>query len=331
MEPRIVAVATVCVALMLLPTAGALFRDEPGPPGLPIPTPPGPEDPDDPRDRTEPVRDLVFIDHRIASIPTFPDRPGCAAADVAEVTVLPDLEPVRPRLDRCPSAIATTTLPMAAHTRSMGVAPGRAPADGTPDAATAAMTSAVVPTAWTGEAAPPPAAAPAAAGLVALAAWALYRRLTRDRVLDNRLRRRVRDLIDERPGVTAAAIADDLDVHYDTVRHHLRVLGEFEEIREDRFGSTRRYFPNHGRYTGEDRAILAALRVEARRRILDTLAEAGSLPSGELADAVGVAPSTASHHLARLDEAGLVERERDGRSVRYELSREARAGLRRLS
>lgn len=257
--------------------------------------------------------------------------PPCRPDDGIEpsITLLPEGSLVRSPPGECQTRGTSSSRGTAGPSISTGVAPDRSrrpdrsagtASNGQPD---------VVPADWS-RASAPPSHVPIVAGLIALVAWILYRRLTRDRVLDNDLRRRVRDLVDDAPGVTAATIADELDVHYDTVRHHLRVLDEFDEIRVDRFGSTRRYFPNHGRYTADDRALLAALRVEPRRRALETLARAGGLASGELAEAIGVAPSTASHHLADLEAAGLVERSRDGRCVRCELTQAAKAGLRML-
>lgn len=255
--------------------------------------------------------------------------PPCRPDDGIEpsITFLPEGSLVRSPTGECQTPGTSSSRGTAGPSISTGVAPDRArQPDRSAGTASDGQTE-VAPTGWTREATPP-SHVPVVAGLIALAAWILYRRLTRDRVLDNDLRRRVRDLVDDAPGVTAARIADELDVHYDTVRHHLRVLDEFDEIRVDRFGSTRRYFPNHGRYTADDRALLAALRVEPRRRALETLARDGGLSSGELAEAIGVAPSTASHHLAELEAAGLVERTRDGRSVRCELTQAAKAGLR---
>ncbi len=58
---------------------------------------------------------------------------------------------------------------------------------------------------------------------------------------------------------------------------------------------------------------LAVVRLLARRT-------PGSVPAGELADAVGASPSTLTRHLDQLVQAGLVERGRDGRQMRYRLS-----------
>lgn len=58
----------------------------------------------------------------------------------------------------------------------------------------------------------------------------------------------------------------------------------------------------------------------ARAAMLSALHEGSALPGGELARRAGVAPSTASEHLARLVEAGLVGVERRGRHRFYSLA-----------
>jgi protein-tyrosine-phosphatase/DNA-binding transcriptional ArsR family regulator len=64
---------------------------------------------------------------------------------------------------------------------------------------------------------------------------------------------------------------------------------------------------------------LAALAQETRLSLIRLLMGAGAsgLPAGEIARALGVAPSTLSFHLAALERAGLLLAARQGRSIRY--------------
>lgn len=55
-----------------------------------------------------------------------------------------------------------------------------------------------------------------------------------------------------------------------------------------------------------------------RRAILDMLRD-GMLPAGEIAQQLGLSPSTTSHHLATLKKAGLVIEHKHGTYVDYEL------------
>jgi DNA-binding transcriptional ArsR family regulator len=67
-------------------------------------------------------------------------------------------------------------------------------------------------------------------------------------------------------------------------------------------------------------AIGAVLAEPARAKILLALGDGRSLAASMLASEAGVAASTASHHLARLVEAGLVAVEPRGRHRRYALA-----------
>ena len=61
-------------------------------------------------------------------------------------------------------------------------------------------------------------------------------------------------------------------------------------------------------------AVASALADRTRARMLEELLGGAPLPAGALAARVGVAPSTASEHLAKLERAGLITIERRGRA-----------------
>ena len=67
-------------------------------------------------------------------------------------------------------------------------------------------------------------------------------------------------------------------------------------------------------------AVGAVLAEPARAKVLLALGDGRSLPASMLAAEAGVAPSTASHHLARLVDAGLVVAESRGRHRYFSLA-----------
>jgi DNA-binding transcriptional ArsR family regulator len=67
-------------------------------------------------------------------------------------------------------------------------------------------------------------------------------------------------------------------------------------------------------------AIASVIGHRARARILTAMLGGRALPASELARAAGVAPSTASGHLARLTASGLVVAERHGRHRHHRLA-----------
>lgn len=66
--------------------------------------------------------------------------------------------------------------------------------------------------------------------------------------------------------------------------------------------------------------VAALLGDPSRARMLIALADGRALPASVLAAEAGVAPSTASEHLARLVEAGLLSSERQGRTRYFRLA-----------
>ena len=67
---------------------------------------------------------------------------------------------------------------------------------------------------------------------------------------------------------------------------------------------------------------LSALAQESRLSIFRKLVEAGTqgLSAGDISSELGIPPPTLSFHLKDLSQAGLVESQRDGRSIVYRAS-----------
>lgn len=76
-------------------------------------------------------------------------------------------------------------------------------------------------------------------------------------------------------------------------------------------------------------AAFAALAQEHRLRLVRRLVVAGpeGLAAGRVAEAVGVSASSASFHLKELEQAGLVQARREGRSIVYSAAYPALSGL----
>ncbi|MBL8552451.1 MAG: helix-turn-helix transcriptional regulator [Hyphomonadaceae bacterium] len=66
-------------------------------------------------------------------------------------------------------------------------------------------------------------------------------------------------------------------------------------------------------------AALSALAHEHRLAVFRLLVQAGSegMAAGEIAEAMGMAPSSLSFHLAHLNRAGLIAQQRESRSLIY--------------
>lgn len=141
--------------------------------------------------------------------------------------------------------------------------------------------------------------------------------------LEHEVRATLHEAVEAEPGVNLSALADRVDVSMSTVRHHLDVLVDEGLVTTEQCFGKRCYFP----LSRDSDALAAALGTPATAAILEALAERGPSTVSQLAEAVDRDASTVSHHLSRLEEVDLLERERDGRAVRASLSPVARRAL----
>ncbi|MFB6130027.1 MAG: winged helix-turn-helix transcriptional regulator [Salinigranum sp.] len=137
-------------------------------------------------------------------------------------------------------------------------------------------------------------------------------------------RRRIYALVEDNPGIHFRGILDRVDYAQGTLQYHLKHLADdgLVEVSED--GKFTRYYPTD-EFTEADQTVMNALRRTYSRRIIAHLLSDGPLTTSDLSDRLDKSSSTISWHLSKLDEAGLLTRERDGVSVYYSLADPDRA------
>jgi predicted transcriptional regulator len=118
-------------------------------------------------------------------------------------------------------------------------------------------------------------------------------------------------------------VAEAADVNLSTARYHVRVLQKEDMLMRVAVRGRKRLFPA---FT-QDPELLAALSDEATAPLVDALRRLEPASVGALADELGKSPSTVTHHLQRLEEDGVVVRERDGRTVENSLAPTTREAL----
>jgi len=144
--------------------------------------------------------------------------------------------------------------------------------------------------------------------------------------LQNETRAAVFETIEDAPGAHLSRVSDDADVARSTVRYHVRVLEEEGLVTSAKVRSKRRFYPART----EDVELAAAVEDDATAAVLDAVRRLEPASGSAVADAVDRDASTVSHHLSRLAESGLVERERDGPAVENSLAPAVRAALDRV-
>lgn len=142
----------------------------------------------------------------------------------------------------------------------------------------------------------------------ALLVAALFTRFTRDDAGAHPTRARLLGEVRSAPGASTAGLARALGLNEGTALYHLRVLERSGLAKSLAVGRERQWFEAGMRAADEPS--------HARRRVLDAIEAAPGSTLTEVARGVGVAKSTAHHHVAALAKEGRVEPARTGRTLR---------------
>jgi DNA-binding MarR family transcriptional regulator len=143
---------------------------------------------------------------------------------------------------------------------------------------------------------------------------ALFSRLKRDKLLDNPHRQAIMQAVESQPGVHYRELVRNVGLPGGTVKHHLDKLVEGGLVTVVAGPGYSCYF----KPGTEDRRLMesvAVLKSPVAWGILEAVRSEGGTTASEVARRLGVTPPTVHHHLKRLEQAGLVRRQRKGRSV----------------
>lgn len=146
---------------------------------------------------------------------------------------------------------------------------------------------------------------------------ALFTRFEGAKVLEHPNRLALYDLISRKPGIRLQDLCGETDLSRTAVTHHLRLLENQHLIVSRRVGRSRHFFENGGRFPREQKEAYAVLQNDRSREIADAIrARPGIIQKG-LCEALGLRPSIVHWHVQRLQDAGLVAADRQGRTVAY--------------
>lgn len=152
----------------------------------------------------------------------------------------------------------------------------------------------------------------------------LYTRISRDELLEHPTRAQIHEAIQETPGIHLSQLSRSLELSWGTLLHHLRKLEDANLVTSEETQGKRCFFLP-GQVSSEERSILPALENEKARKIAEFYAANPGASQSEAAEALGYSPALISWHLNKLEEAGVVERERVGRRHQVGITQEALA------
>jgi predicted transcriptional regulator len=126
------------------------------------------------------------------------------------------------------------------------------------------------------------------------------------------VRRQVYDAVRRYPGIHVRGLERNVGVSAALVSYHLKKLVEEAYVEAHDQGGYARYYPTakgeSASVTEADLPLVGLLREEVPLHVALLLLDHGPLTHGELVEKLGVAKSTASYHLAKLADLGIVER-----------------------
>ncbi len=142
------------------------------------------------------------------------------------------------------------------------------------------------------------------------AAFPLYSKLRPQKLLGNKLRRRIYVYIQNHPGEHFRAILVNLALTNGTLAHHLHTLEREKLIRSERDGLYRRFYPAGYRIDNERRDITLV-----QRRILDKVGEKPGTSQKVIADDLRLSSSTVNYNIKALKDKGLIDVKKIGKST----------------
>jgi len=152
----------------------------------------------------------------------------------------------------------------------------------------------------------------------------LYTRIKRDELLDHPARQTIYEAIEDDPGIHLSELARELDASWGTLLHHLRKLEKADLVTSEKTNGKRCFFLP-GEVSDSEQAILPALENDKARSIAEFYADNPGASQAEAAKALGYSAALVSWHLQKLEDAGVVTREREGRCQKVGVTQEAKA------
>lgn len=141
----------------------------------------------------------------------------------------------------------------------------------------------------------------------------LFSRLSKDDLLENGGREMLFNLVDTNPGIGLAQLADQSGLGWGTTVYHLGRLEQGGFISSMKNGQNRHFFKN-GHPAAQQKKAIAVLKNPAAAQVARYLLATPGATGKTIACGLGMGAPTVTKYVKRLEEEGLVETLREGRS-----------------
>lgn len=135
----------------------------------------------------------------------------------------------------------------------------------------------------------------------------------------NEIRKNIRLLLLENPGLNLSTIAEKLDMSPQLTEYHLLYLCRNDQVIsvKGKQGYYRRFFIKETGVGKQEKDLLSALRQPHLLRVILMIMKHPALSHQELADLLDLHPSTLTHHISRLNEYDIIESVSRGKEKVY--------------
>ncbi|GAB7015376.1 winged helix-turn-helix transcriptional regulator [Methanogenium cariaci] len=155
--------------------------------------------------------------------------------------------------------------------------------------------------------------------------WAFLgiNRVSGGNVFENDTRQKIYECIRKNPGIHLRGIVKETNVSLGTLRYHINQLCKNHNLAILEGKGHTHYFENSGTYSVSQQNVLKHMRNATTRNILEVLAANPSATRKDIAESLGIAGSTITWHMKRLEEDGVIAIRNEGRFVQYHISESA--------
>jgi predicted transcriptional regulator len=153
----------------------------------------------------------------------------------------------------------------------------------------------------------------------------LFSRIGGDRMLENEVRQRLHEAIEQDPGLSMGVLRDRTGVAWGTAVYHLHRMERTGLVVSLRQGGYRRYFSPHA--SSRHRSHIAVLSHPTAQRIALFVHGHPGTDQGSVCRELGLLHPAASKHLGRFETLGLVTAQRAGRSRLYHPTQDMQVAL----
>jgi Mn-dependent DtxR family transcriptional regulator len=144
---------------------------------------------------------------------------------------------------------------------------------------------------------------------------ALFSRLGSHELLDHDGRRRIYEFIRERPGAHLSQVSSAMGLGWGATVYHLQRLRDAQLVSVRPVGNQVCHFVNGDHHSPDEQRLLAATKVPNAKAIVDFLKLRGPSTQRAIAEELGMSSALVSWHAKRLEELGVVQRARTGRTT----------------